>query len=161
MIGEGKVAMEFDRVKNGYNRYQVDSELAAKNQEIDDLQRKLLAYKKQNEENDRKIEEIGRKYTKLLQDLDIKERAMREMTRNALEEANGILNTANRNADMIVKEALQNAKTILLNISKLGIEAHEIKINLNEQLQILSETIDGFDIPPIPNVELIEKKYKD
>mgnify|MGYP006932496390 CR=1 FL=1 len=58
---ERGLTMEFDRVKNGYNRYQVDSELAAKNQEIDELQRKLLAYKKQNEENDRKIEEIGRR----------------------------------------------------------------------------------------------------
>ncbi|MDF9825033.1 cell division initiation protein [Breznakia sp. PF5-3] len=153
--------MQFDTMNKGYNRFQVDDALSKAQEEIDELKKKLDAYKKQSEEDQKCIQKYKVKYEQLSRDLEIKEQAAKDMTRIALSEANSIVNSANNNADMIIKEALLNARTILIKISKLGIEANEIKVNLNEQLALLSDTIDGFDIPPIPNVELIEKKYKD
>lgn len=153
--------MQFDTMNKGYNRFQVDDALAKLQEEIETLTKKLDAYKKQGEEDQKRIQMYKDKYQDLSNHLDIKERAARDMAKIALHEANSIVASANNNADMIVKEALLNARTILINISKLGIEANEIKINLNEQLTLLSDAIDGFDIPPIPNVELMEKKYKE
>lgn len=153
--------MQFDTMKQGYNRFQVDDAFAKAQEEIDELTKKLEAYKKQEEDSARKIESYRHKYEQLQRNIDIKERAAKDMTKMALHEANSIVTSANNNADMIIKEALMNARTILINISKLGIEANEIKTNLNEQLVLLSDAIDGFDIPPIPNVELMEKKYRE
>jgi len=148
--------MQFDTMKQGYNRFQVDDALAKAQEEIDKLTRKLEAYKRQEEENVRKLENYKLKYDQLLQSIEMKEQAAKDMTKIALQEANQIVSSANNNADLIVKEALMNARTILISISKLGIEANEIKTNLNEQLVLLSDAIDGFDIPPIPNVELMK-----
>lgn len=153
--------MKFDTMKKGYNRFQVDDAISKAQEKIDDLEKKLDVYKKQTEEDAKKIEYYREKYEGLSMDIHMKEKAAKDMTRIALHEANKIVSSANDNADLIVKEALLSARSILVNISKLGIEASEIKSSLNEQLVLLSNTIEGFDIPPIPNVELIEKKYKE
>lgn len=153
--------MQFDTMKKGYNRFQVDDAIDKLQQEVENLTRKLEVYKKQSEEDKKRIGVYKEKYQKLLHDIDIREKAVKDMTKIALNEASGIVNSANDNADMIVREALLSAKSILIGISKLGIEAGEVKENLNKQLSLLSNVIEEFDIPPIPNVELIEKKYKE
>lgn len=152
--------MQFDTMKNGYNRYQVDDEIASLKQTIDSLQRQLSAYRKQSEMEQEKLMELRTKYNNLVRDLDIREQAAKDMTNIALSEANDIVKTANDNAEMIVKEALMGAKDILINITKLGVEAQEVKANLNHQLKLLTAAINEFDVPPLPSPELL-KEYED
>lgn len=147
--------MKFDTMRNGYNRFQVDDEFNKATERIESLERQVAAFEKQSILEKKQLQEALTKYNELKSSLDIKEKAAKEMTAIALSEANVIVSNANENAEAIVKEALLSARNILLNISKLGIEAQEIKANLNEQLKILADAIDGFDVPPIPDADLL------
>lgn len=149
--------MNFDSMRNGYNRYQVDDEFSKLNEKIEKLERQVAAYQKQSEQEKKKYDNLMLKYQELLRDIDIREQAAKDMTSIALNEANEIVTSANNNAEVIIKEALFGARNILVSISKLGIEAQEVKLNLNEQLKLLSAAIEEFDVPPIPDPELISK----
>lgn len=155
------IGMTFDLMKQGYNRFQVDDALSKSQEEIDELNRKLEAYKRQGEEDRRRIQEYKEKINDLEKNMEARERAAKDMTRIALHEANSIVTTAHENADKIIRESLMNARAILNTISKLGIEASEIKENLNEQLQVLANSLEEFDIPPVFDVELLNSKYKE
>lgn len=149
--------MKFDAMKNGYNRYQVDDAIAKLEEENALLKSKLDAYKSQSEVDKVSFEQLQEKYNILSKDIEIKEKAAHEMAQIALKEANEIVRSANLNADAIVKEALLNAKEILFSISKLGLEAQEIKSNLNEQLKLLTNAIERFDVPPIPSANFMNQ----
>lgn len=144
-------------MKNGYNRYQVDDALHKLEEEIAQLKRVNEAYRLQTNEDEVKYSQLNEKYVTLLNEVAIKEKAANDIAQIALKEANEIINAANRNADAIVKEALKSAKEVLVDISKLGIEAQEIKMNMNDQLKLLTDAIEAFDVPPIPNPDLLNK----
>mgnify|MGYP007014934915 CR=1 FL=1 len=90
-------------------------------------------------------------------DIEVKESAATQMAQIALKEANQIIQNANDNADAIIKEAYYCARDILESISRLGVEAQGIKDSMNEQLVQLIESIERFDVPPIPSAELLKK----
>lgn len=144
-------------MKNGYNRYQVDDVLHKLEEEITQLKRVNEAYRLQSEEDKVKYNQLNDKYVTLLNEVAVKEKAANDIAQIALKEANDIIYAANKNADAIVKEALKSAKEVLVDISKLGIEAKEIKMNMNEQLNALSDAIESFSVPPIPNPDLLNK----
>ena len=144
-------------MKNGYNRYQVDDAMTKLEEENNLLKTKVDAYETQTNLDKKNYETLLERYNVLLKDIEIKEKAANDIAQIALKEANEIIHSANCNADAIVKEALMSAKEILLSISKLGLEAKEIKSNLNEQMSQLSTAIEGFDVPPIPNPMMMNK----
>lgn len=144
-------------MKNGYNRYQVDDTINKLEEELAQLKRLNEAYRLQSEEDKAKYTQLNEKYVTLLNEVAIKEKAANDIAQIALKEANEIIHAANMNADTIIKEALTSAKEVLVDISKLGIEAKEIKMNMNEQLKALSDAIESFDVPPIPNPDLLNK----
>lgn len=149
--------MKFDTMFKGYNRYQVDDTISALNEELEQLKKEVDAYKRQCEEDAKKISMLEEKLDIATRDIEIKEKAADEMAQIALREANEIISSANHNADAIVKEALVNARDILVSISKLGIEAKEIKENLSAQMGTLNEVINDFDVPPIPSINLMKQ----
>ncbi|NBK97326.1 MAG: cell division protein DivIVA [Erysipelotrichia bacterium] len=144
-------------MKKGYNRYQVDSAIHNLEEEVSVLQKRLEASNSQMEADKEKIMELNLKLELLNKDVEMKEKAASQMAQIALKEASSIIQTANENADAIIKEAYYSAKDILLNISKLGVEAKGIKDTLNDQLRLLSDSIEQFDVPPIPSAELLKK----
>lgn len=148
--------MSFDIMKSGYNRFQVDDALNELNTELAMLRRQVSAYQKQSKEDENQIQELKTKLAFIQEELGIKEKAANEMTQLALKEANDIIETASMNADTIVKEALLSAKEILVGMSKLGVEAKEMKEHMNDQLDLLTRSLDNFEVPPIPNRELIK-----
>ena len=149
--------MKFDTMFKGYNRYQVDDTISALNEELEQLKKEVDAYKRQCEEDAKKISMLEEKLDIATRDIEIKEKAADEMAQIALREANEIISSANHNADAIVKEALVNARDILVSISKLGIEAKGIKENLSAQMGTLNEVINDFDVPPIPSINLMKQ----
>ncbi len=148
--------MSFDIMKTGYNRYQVDDTMNELNAELALLKRQVSAYQKQSEEDALQIQELKTKLAYIQSELGVKEKAASEMTQLALKEANEMIENATMNADMIVKEALLSAKEILLDMSKLGVEAKEMKEHMNDQLELLTRSLDNFSVPPIPNKELLK-----
>lgn len=144
-------------MKNGYNRYQVDDAMSKLEEENELLKTKVDAYGTQSDLDKKNYETLLDRYNVLLKDIKIKEQAANDIAQIALKEANEIISSANCNADAIVKEALLSAREILLSISKLGLEAREIKSNLNEQMNQLSVAIERFDVPPIPDPTLMNK----
>jgi len=113
----------FDSMKNGYNRYQVDDYLNELEGQTAMLHRKVEMYRQRSEEVEKQLNVIKQKYQFVVDGLSAKERAADDMARMAMKEANMIVDTAQHNADVIVKEALMTARSILLDIAKLGSEA--------------------------------------
>lgn len=147
--------MIFDTMRNGYNRYQVDDKVNEMDQELTMLNRKVDMYRERSTEVEKQLHSIKTKYQFIMEGLSAKEKAADEMAHLATKEANLIVDTAQANADIIVKEALMTARTILLEIAKLGNEASELKGNMADQLEALSQALEEFEIPPIPDLELM------
>ncbi|MEF9962105.1 MAG: DivIVA domain-containing protein [Erysipelotrichaceae bacterium] len=142
----------FDTMRKGYNRYQVEDKLNEMDQELAVLNRKVDMYRERANEANEQLKTIKDKYQFVVEGLSAKEKAADEMAHMATKEANMIVDTANVNADIIVKEALMTARTILLEIAKLGNEASEIKGNMKEQLEALSKALEAFEVPNIPEI---------
>ena len=139
----------FDTMKNGYNRYQVDDYISLLSNENEELKKKQTVLLKQVEEME---------YNKVMENLAIREKAAGEMARIAMKEANMVVDTAQKNADAIVKESLIMARGILLDIARLGNEANELKGSMKDELRQLEAALDEFETPNIPNMDLLKKE---
>ena len=148
--------VKFDTMKNGYNRYQVDDKISQLTHEIETLQKKVDLYSTRLDEVEEQCAVFKEKYITLANEIRIKEKAAEDIARIALKEANVIVQTANDNADVIVKEALASARTILLEVNKLGEETGEIKSRMLNELVKLDRALNEFEVPGQINLELIE-----
>lgn len=150
--------VRFESMKNGYNRYQVDDKIEQLMNEITSLQKKVELYSSRLEEVEKIAKEYKDKYQNLASEIHIREKAAEDIARISLKEANVIVATAQKNADIIIQEALTSAKMILIEVSKLGEETGEIKGRMMEQLSDLNKALQNFEIPPLPDVNLLDDK---
>ena len=148
----------FDTMKNGYNRYQVDDYISLLCNENEELKKKQTVILKQVEEMEKELAEKQQEYNKVMENLAIREKAAGEMARIAMKEANMVVDTAQKNADAIVKESLIMARGILLDIARLGNEANELKGSMKDELRQLEAALDEFETPNIPNMDLLKKE---
>lgn len=148
----------FDMMKNGYNRYQVDDYVRNCALEKEELDKKLLFKEKLIEELESELAVKQKAYDKIVDDLGIKEHAANEIARIAMKEANMIVETAHKNADAIIKESLMMARGILVEIARIANEANEMKGSMKEELHQLLESLDEFETPQIPDMDLLKKE---
>ena len=148
----------FDTMKNGYNRYQVDDYIHSLAEEIESLRKKPECNNVMMERLSKEKDDLEKKYKEVSDNLYIKEQAAGEMARMAMKEANMIVDTANQNAETIIKEALMMARGILLDISRLGNEARDMKGNMQEELERIREALENFETPAIPDLNLLKKE---
>lgn len=148
----------FYTMKNGYNRYQVDDYIHSLAEEIESLRKKLECNNVMMERLSKEKDDLEKKYKEVSDNLYIKEQAAGEMARMAMKEANMIVDTANQNAETIIKEALMMARGILLDISRLGNEARDMKGNMQEELERIREALENFETPAIPDLNLLKKE---
>ncbi len=148
----------FDTMKNGYNRYQVDDYIHSLAEEIESLRKKLECNNVMMERLSKEKDDLEKKYKEVSDNLYIKEQAAGEMARMAMKEANMIVDTANQNAETIIKEALMMARGILVDISRLGNEARDMKGNMQEELERIREALENFETPAIPDLNLLKKE---
>ncbi len=142
--------MKFTTMKQGYNRYEVDTHVKRLEEEIEDLSLKLRLYKTKTEELMFSKRELLDKYNELVQTLQIREQASDDVSRMAIREANAVIEKAHKNAEFILQEAFVSARLILLEVSKLGGATNELKGQLKEKVDKLSEVIADFqDFPTI------------
>ena len=148
----------FDKMKNGYNRYQVEDYIQTQKLQMESLQKKLEKANLLKEELTREYQELESRYRDVSENLEVKEKAADEMTRMAMKEANMIVDTAHRNADAIVKEALMMARGILMEVARLGDEANDLKGSMRKELQKITQALDDFETPEIPDLDLLKKE---
>ena len=148
----------FDTMKNGYNRYQVEDYIQTQKLQMESLQKKLEKANLLKEELTREYQELETRYRDVSENLEVKEKAADEMTRMAKKEANMIVDTAHRNADAIVKESLMMARGILMEVARLGDEANDLKGSMRKELQKITQALDDFETPEIPDLDLLKKE---
>ena len=148
----------FDTMKNGYNRYQVEDYIQTQKLQMESLQKKLEKANLLKEELTREYQELETRYRDVSENLEVKEKAADEMTRMAMKEANMIVDTAHRNADAIVKEPLMMARGILMEVARLGDEANDLKGSMRKELQKITQALDDFETPEIPDLDLLKKE---
>lgn len=158
MKGDVMDKKSFDMMKNGYNRYQVDDYVASSMQEKEEAEKQLAIKDKMIQELEEHLDKKQKAYDEIVSDLNMKERAANEIARIAMKEANMIVETAHKNADAIIKESLMMARGILVEIARIANEANEMKGSMKEELHMLLESLDEFETPKIPDMDLLKKE---
>lgn len=146
----------FRVMKNGYDRFAVDDAIDRYAAMVDQLQRKVELYQQQLVETTRQLEEIRGKYESL-QAMDAsRKEAAENIARLSLREANAIIETAQKNADEIVRTAISTSRLILMDLSKLYSQAGDVKTEMKEELSDLIKALDDFRIPEMPDLKWLE-----
>ena len=146
----------FRVMKNGYDRFAVDDAIDRYAAMVDQLQRKVELYQQQLVETTRQLEEIRGKYESL-QAMDAsRKEAAEDIARLSLREANAIIETAQKNADEIVRTAISTSRLILMDLSKLYSQAGDVKTEMKEELSDLIKALDDFRIPEMPDLKWLE-----
>ncbi len=146
--------------RKGYDVRAVDDYFFTYGNELDDMTKQKESAEKELAELKEKYEKLFEDYSTLKGEIEAREKAADEISRVALKEANKIVDTANRNADSIVKEALATARQILVEMSNLGNEAIYMKRHVKERLDRLARVIDEFSLPDIPSLDCLELDEK-
>lgn len=148
-----KTSPRFRISKKGYDRFEVDRVLSDYESQISDITKKLETYESQVKLAHEQLETLKTRYDDLVSKLSIREKAADEIARLALVEANSVIETANSNADLIVKEALSTAKILLTELSKMSLETNHAKEDIYSRINKLQTTLDNIELPKIPTLE--------
>ena len=103
----------FRVLKNGYDRFAVDDAIEKYAAEVEDLQNKLKVYEEQIARMSEQMNALQTQYQNMANSLDAEKAAAENIARLSLREANEIIGTAQKNADLIVRQALITAREIL------------------------------------------------
>lgn len=147
----------FKVVKNGYDRFAVDDAVERYASRVDELERSVAAYEQELSDLKQKMSSMKTHYAKLQQTLAAEKKAADNLTRISLKEANEIIETAQRNADMIVSESLKTARTILSDLAQLYNDADVIKEETKIKLNDLVEELDQITLPRMPDIEWLKE----
>lgn len=144
---------KFRLMKNGYDRFAVDDTVDRLFFENETMRQQLDSYRNQVDHAANQFSQIKSRYQALVSELTIREKAADDIARLALKEANTIIDTAQNNADTIVREALSTARMLLTEIARIGQDAKDVKVEMQMKLQALQKALEDFEIPAIPSAE--------
>lgn len=144
-------------MRQGYDRFEVDKAVRKLEEEKAQLLEQVALNKNQILTLLEQRDGITKRFAQVTKDLSIREKAAEEMARLALREANSIIETAYGNADLIVREALSTARQLLIEISRISSQSQEIRVELNEKVEVLQEILQGLEFPEIPNIKSVGK----
>jgi len=148
---------KFRLMKNGYDRFAVDDAVDRLFFENETMRKQLDSYRSQVNHAGEQLSQIKTRYQALISELTVREKAADDIARLALKEANIIIDTAQNNADTIVREALSTARFLLTEIARIGQDAKDVKVEMQMKLQALAKALEEFEIPEIPNPDFITK----
>ena len=126
------------------------AEIARLNQTINDLTGK-------NEVLDTRCKLLLKDIERLKIDINIKDNAMGEISKIAMSEANKLVSSASYSADLIISEALNNAKMILLGLTHTAKINQEAKDQFKAQIDELLMKIDQFESVELPDVRWLSQ----
>lgn len=151
----------FRLLRNGYDRFEVDRVLDEYELKLKENQERLVAYQNQLNQSQIQLENLKEKYQQLQSQISVKERAASQVHQLALKESNTIIDTATKNADLIVSEALGTARIILMELAKMSDQTKQAKEDLKNYVNGLSQMIDDVDLPEIPNLDWLMENKKE
>lgn len=157
-LGDSMGNNRFDRMKNGYHRFQVDDYIDKQQKELDWYKKESSFYQDELLKLKESYDILSQAYANLQENIKMREQAASELTRIAMKEANCIVETAQQNADRIVLEALTQARGILLEITRLGNQTCDLKKSMKEELQRLEYALDELESPNIPSLTYLKKE---
>ena len=142
----------FRITKNGYDRFAVDDAIERYAAEVAQLERKLKLYQDQLVQTTSHLDDLRRRYQELQKTDEARKEAADNIARLSLREANEIINTAQQNADVIIREALASARGILEDLSVRYQEAGAVKSEASQKLENLLKDLDDFELPEMPDL---------
>lgn len=148
---------KFRIMRQGYDRFEVDKAIQELYGTQKSLEEQLVLYHNQIETLSAQKDTLDKRHAHLLSEIQVREKAAEEMARLSLKEANTIIDTAYGNADIIVREAMSTARQLLVEVSRISLESHELRDELTQKIYKLQNTLRGLEFPEIPNEVLIGK----
>lgn len=150
----------FRVLKNGYDRFAVDDAIEKYAAQVQELQNRIQTYEQQLQVANQRIVDLQMQYKNLENSLAAEKQAAENIARLSLREANEIIDTAQQNADMIVKQALITAREILTELSKLYNNADAVKSETMIKLERLLKELDEFKLPRMPDLAWLKEAEK-
>ena len=147
----------FRVMKNGYDRFAVDDAIEKYAAQVAQLEKKVSLYQDQLVETTKMLEDMKARYQEMQRTDESRREAADQIARLSLREANEIISAAQKNADMIITEALASARGILEDLSKLYEQAGSVKTEASEQLEKLLHDLDEFKLPEMPDLRWLKE----
>lgn len=144
-------------MKNGYDRFAVDDAIENYAVQIEQLERKVQLYQEKLSDTMKQADQLKASYQQLLNQDAARREAAENIARLSLREANDIINTAQKNADIIIREALASARGILEDLSTLYEAAGSVKTETSEKLEKLLQDLEEFRLPEMPDLRWLKE----
>jgi cell division initiation protein len=147
----------FRVMKNGYDRFAVDDAVEKYAAQVEQLENRIRLYQNQLTETAKQLDDIQARYQELLKTDEARRQAAENIARLSLREANEIIDTAQRNADEIVREALITSRQILVDLAKLYNDAGTVKSEMAGKLEGILHSLDAFRLPEMPDLKWLDE----
>ena len=141
----------FNLVANGYDCYQVNSEIDRLEYLIQELNQRILIYQNQIETVNNQFAMIKKRYQLLVSELSMREKQADDVARLALREANSMIDEARYNADSIIEEAILEVQQYVDTVKEYNQASLEAKKQLTEAVQQLMEKLKIYDVIQLPD----------
>ena len=142
----------FRVMKNGYDRFAVDDAIENYAVQIEQLEKKVELYQQKLADTMYQLDQAKQSRHLLMNQYASRREAAENIARLSLREANDIINTANKNADIIIREALATARGILEDLSTLYDQAGSVKEETSEKLKKVLDDLEDFRLPEMPDL---------
>lgn len=150
----------FRITKNGYDRFSVDDAIEAYAKQVEQLEQMVDQYQKQLQQTQDKMNMLALQFRKMEQSMQAQKDVTDNLTRISIQEANEIISTAQKNADMIVQQALATARMIFTDLSKLYSEANLVKADTKDKLERFIHELDTVQLPKMPDKRWLKEAEK-
>ena len=147
----------FRVMRNGYDRFAVDSAIDNYTSQIEELEKEIATYKNNIEDLNHQLINMKDRYNSIMSGIMARERAADDISRIALKEANQIIDAAKKNADFIIMESLNKSKVVLADLVKISNETGTLKQEMRDQLNKIYHDLDELKAPNLPDLDWLEQ----
>ena len=147
----------FRVMRNGYDRFAVDSAIDNYTSKIEELEKEIATYKNNIEDLNHQLINMKDRYNSIMSGIMARERAADDISRIALKEANQIIDAAKKNADFIIMESLNKSKVVLADLVKISNETGTLKQEMRDQLNKIYHDLDELKAPNLPDLDWLEQ----
>ena len=147
----------FRVMRNGYDRFAVDSAIDNYTSQIEELEKEIATYKNNIEDLNHQLINMKDRYNSIMSGIMARERAADYISRIALKEANQIIDAAKKNADFIIMESLNKSKVVLADLVKISNETGTLKQEMRDQLNKIYHDLDELKAPNLPDLDWLEQ----
>ena len=147
----------FRVMRNGYDRFAVDSAIDNYTSQIEELEKEIATYKNNIEDLNHQLINMKDRYNSIMSGIMARERAADDISRIALKEANQSIDAAKKNADFIIMESLNKSKVVLADLVKISNETGTLKQEMRDQLNKIYHDLDELKAPNLPDLDWLEQ----